>query len=135
VLGVSGARADHKGVVRGGMRNGRVGGRSVLVGWLAGVSEGFAVTGLAEVLLREGKFPVLGFRNEAVTRRGDNGLVGGLVVVDGEASGEVRRVESGPVGGLLVESVALGDGLGGVVVEGGVGTVVRAPNRPVRGLA
>jgi hypothetical protein len=117
------ARADHNGSVRGGTRSGRVGG-------------GVVFANGSELVLRVelgcgGKSFVPGFRNDAVTRRGDNGLVGGLVVIGG-GRGEVRRVESGPVGGLPV--VVVGVAGAGVRASDEVARRAPAPARPVAGL-
>ena len=123
-------RAGHNGSVRGRRRNGRVGGRSVFAGRLGGGGVGFAADSppvLVVELERDGKSFVSGLRSEAVTRRGDNGLVGGLVVAAGEGNGEARRVESGPVGGLPVVVV---DDVEDAAVEV-AGDMRRALGRPM----
>jgi hypothetical protein len=129
-----GVRAGHNGSVRGGTRRGRVGGGSTFAGRLVGFAAS-GVPALADEPERDGKSFVSGFRNDAVTRRGDNGLVGGLVVAGGRGAGAARRVESGPVGGLPVVAAAAGGLEGAVAATAGGGVVVRrAPSRPVIGL-
>lgn len=113
----------HSGSVRSGTRKERGGaGGSVFAGWLAVEPE------------RGGKSFVSGLRRAAVTRSGDNGLVWGLVIADEGDAGDVRRVERGPVDGLLaVATVVMG--LAGAGVDGGGNAVRRAPSRPTMGLS